>query len=129
LLRILHYPPISGTYEEGAQRSAPHEDINFLTLLPTATAPGLQVQDVKGQWHEVACDPGSIVVNVGDMLQLCTEQYYVSTTHRVTNPAMNENTARYSMPFFLHGRDDVMLSASQSYAECLNQRLKEIGIY
>jgi isopenicillin N synthase-like dioxygenase len=69
-------------------------------------------------------------VNVGDMLQLCTEQYYKSTTHRVTNPQSAEgNIPRYSMPFFLHGRDEVMLSPTQNYAECLNQRLREIGIY
>jgi len=129
LLRILHYPPLVAQREEGAVRAAPHEDINLITLLPTATAPGLEVLDRQGNWHAVTCDPGSIVVNVGDMLQKCTENYYKSTTHRVTNPTLAENASRYSMPFFLHGRDDVLLSKTETYVDCLNQRLKEIGIY
>ena len=101
LLRILHYPPLAHNYETDAVRAAPHEDINLITLLPAATSPGLQVQDTQGNWHEVSCDPGNIVVNVGDMLQLCTNQYYKSTTHRVINPDGEEKlTSRYSMLFF-----------------------------
>lgn len=129
LLRVLHYPPLDAQIEKDAVRAAPHEDINFITLLPTATAPGLEVLDSQGNWYEVACDPGSIVVNVGDMLQTCTRNYYKSTTHRVTNPSQGQNTSRYSMPFFLHGRDEVMLTENDNYMHCLNERLKEIGIY
>jgi isopenicillin N synthase-like dioxygenase len=66
LLRILHYPALAGDFEPGAVRAAAHEDINLITLLPSATAPGLEVLDTKGNWHPVSCDPGNIVVNVGD---------------------------------------------------------------
>ncbi|MDX2164667.1 MAG: 2-oxoglutarate and iron-dependent oxygenase domain-containing protein, partial [Gammaproteobacteria bacterium] len=61
LLRILHYPPLKGTEEKGAIRAADHEDINLLTLLPAATATGLQVKDVNNHWHEVESDPGTLV--------------------------------------------------------------------
>jgi isopenicillin N synthase-like dioxygenase len=129
LFRILHYPPLQNAEQAGAVRSAPHEDINLLTLLPAATAPGLEVQDNAGHWHQVTCDQGNIVVNAGDMLQMCTQHYYRSTTHRVVNP-MNavENTSRYSMPFFLHPRDEVVLAENYTAVQYKRQRLKEIGL-
>ncbi len=46
LLRILHYPPLREPVPEGAIRAAAHEDINLITLLPTATEPGLEVLDI-----------------------------------------------------------------------------------
>lgn len=130
LLRILHYPPLEGDIEEGAVRGAAHEDIDILTLLPAATAPGLEVKDVHGNWHAVPCDPGNIVVNVGDMLQECTQHYLKSTTHRVINPAdENKYCSRYSMPLFLHARPEVRISDKYTAKEYLHERLKEIGIY
>ncbi|MFQ6676352.1 MAG: 2OG-Fe(II) oxygenase family protein, partial [Fidelibacterota bacterium] len=72
LLRVIHYPPLTGEEEEGAVRAAPHEDINLITLLVAGTEPGLRVKDLEGNWHDVACDYGTIVVNAGDMLQMCS---------------------------------------------------------
>jgi len=130
LLRILHYPPLNGDIEEGAVRAAAHEDINLITLLPAATAPGLEVLDTHGNWHMVTCDPGNIVVNVGDMLQMCTQHYYKSTTHRVVNPDHQiANCARYSMPLFLHPRPEVLLAPNCTAVEYLHERLRLIGIY
>lgn len=130
LLRILHYPPLDSQVEEGAVRAAAHEDINLITLLPAATAPGLEVLDAEGVWHKVSCDPGSIVVNVGDMLQMCTQHYYKSTTHRVVNPKDDSRfQSRFSMPLFLHPRKEVLLSETHTASEYLHQRLREIGIY
>ena len=48
IMRIIHYPPLDSSTPEGAVRSAAHEDINFITLLMTATAAGLQVMDHDG---------------------------------------------------------------------------------
>jgi isopenicillin N synthase-like dioxygenase len=130
LLRVLHYPPIEGDVEPGAERASAHEDINLITLLPAATAPGLEVKDVHGNWHAVNCDPGNIVVNVGDMLQMCTQHYYKSTTHRVVNPSdVNDNHSRYSMPLFLHPCDEVQLSDEYTAFEYKMERLRAIGIY
>ena len=130
LLRVLHYPPLHDHHEKEAVRAAPHEDINLITLLPAATAPGLEVQDVHGNWHKVTCDPGNIVVNVGDMLERCTENYLKSTTHRVINPQTeNENCSRFSMPLFLHARPEVLISKNLTAREYLHERLREIGVY
>ena len=129
LLRILHYPPLNGKEELGAIRGAAHDDINLITLLVAGTQPGLQVQDTKNNWHDVPCDPGAIVINSGDMLQMASNGYYPSTTHRVTNPGKDiKNMSRYSMPLFLHPRDDIRLSERYTAGSYLNERLKEIGL-
>lgn len=129
LLRVIHYPPLDGTEEPGAIRAAEHEDINLITLLPASTAPGLQVKDTAGNWHDVACNPGNIVINAGDMLQMVTKGYYVSTTHRVVNPLGNAaRTSRYSMPLFLHPEATVRLSEKHTARSYLTERLGEIGL-
>lgn len=130
MFRILHYPPVDTELaEEGAIRAAAHEDINLITLLLAGSAPGLQAQDVNGVWHDVSCDPGMIAVNVGDMLQMATDGYLPSTTHRVVNPAGEDaSKARYSMPIFIHPHADVVLKAGTTADDYLNERLREIGL-
>lgn len=129
MLRILHYPPLTGKEATGAVRSAAHEDINLLTLLVAATEPGLQVMDSNGVWHDIECDPGTIIVNTGDMLQMCSQGYYKSTTHRVMNPqGQAAKRARMSMPLFLHPNDDVRLSETHTAMSYLLERLHEVGL-
>lgn len=129
LLRPIHYPPLTGGEEEGAVRAAAHEDINLITLLPASTAPGLQVKDLAGNWHDVSCDPGAIAVNSGDMLKAATRGFYPSTTHRVVNPLGDgARRPRYSMPLFLHPRREVHLTEKMTAGDYLDQRLREIGL-
>ncbi len=129
LLRIIHYPPMTGTEEAGAVRAAAHEDINLITLLPASTHSGLQVLDARGNWHSVASNWGEIVVNVGDMLQEASQGYYRSTTHRVVNPLGDASkNSRYSMPLFTHPRPDVRLSTKHTAESYLQERLREIGL-
>lgn len=127
MLRVLHYPPLDGNEPIGAIRAAAHEDINLITLLVGATASGLQVKDTKGLWHDVPSSSKSIIVNVGDMLDLATQGYYRSTTHRVINPD-NHHQARLSMPLFLHPRPEVPLSANKLAKQYLQERLRELGV-
>jgi isopenicillin N synthase-like dioxygenase len=129
LFRILHYPPLSGGEEAGAVRAAAHEDINLITLLVAATAPGLQVKDRAGRWRDVPADQGSVVVNSGDMLAMASGGHYPSTTHRVVNPPGEEaRRSRLSMPLFLHPWPEVRLSATHTAREYLDERLREIGL-
>ena len=129
LLRIIHYPPLNGNEQDGAIRGAAHEDINLITLLVAGTQPGLQVKDTYGNWHDVSCDPGCLAINTGDMLQEASKGYFPSTTPQVINPGNNiENESRFSMPLFLHPRDEVVLSDSYTARSYLDERLQEIGL-
>ena len=127
LLRVLRYPPLRGDETPGALRAAPHEDINLITLLPAANEPGLQVKDSQGAWHDVPCDFGMLVVNIGDMLQEASGGYYPSTTHRVQNPtAPGGLQSRISLPFFFQPRNEVKLSERYLAGEYLEERLREL---
>ena len=142
IMRMIHYPPLDESMPEGAVRSAAHEDINFITLLVTATADGLEVMDHDGSWIQVKGDQDAIIVDSGDMLQNLTNGLFKSTTHRVVNPK-HANPRRYSMPMFVHPRNEIDLTphpdfvamtsgtaefASINAGDYLHQRLKEIGL-
>jgi len=101
ILRVLHYPPTPPGADPRALRAAPHEDINFLTLLVAAKGAGLELLDRDGTWLPVETDPRNLIVDSGDMLQRLTNGMIPATTHRVVNPT-GPNLSRYSMPFFLH---------------------------
>ncbi len=127
LLRVLHYPPLEANEEPGAIRAGAHEDINLLTLLPAANEPGLQVKAKDGQWLDVPCDFGNLIINIGDMLQEASGGYFPSTTHRVINPEGHDSRkARISLPLFLHPRPDVVLSDRYTAGAYLQERLEEL---
>ncbi|KXI29497.1 2OG-Fe(II) oxygenase family protein [Paraglaciecola hydrolytica] len=129
LLRILHYPPITGSEEPDAIRAAAHEDINLLTILPAANEPGLQVKGTGDEWIEVPCDFGNLIVNIGDMLQEASGGYFPSTTHRVINPkGSDQSKPRISLPLFLHPNPQVVLSPRHTAKSYLQERLRELGV-
>ena len=128
LLRILHYPPIDNEQTEpDAIRAGAHEDINLITLLPAANEPGLQVKSTDGNWLDVPCDFGNLIINIGDMLQEASGGYFPSTTHRVINPEGHDaSKARISLPLFLHPRPEVVLSDRHTAGSYLQERLSEL---
>ncbi|WP_335923579.1 isopenicillin N synthase family dioxygenase [Shewanella chilikensis] len=129
LLRVLHYPPMTGDETPGAIRAAAHEDINLLTVLPAANEPGLQVQSLDGEWLDVPSDFGNLIINIGDMLQEASAGYFPSTTHRVINPeGADMSKSRISLPLFLHPRPDVVLSERYTADSYLMERLRELGV-
>ncbi|MFV0309330.1 MAG: isopenicillin N synthase family dioxygenase [Desertimonas sp.] len=76
-----------------------HHDAGFLTILMQHGVGGLQALNPAGQWIDVPPRDDAFVVNLGEMLQAMTGNYYVATTHRViaTEP-------RFSSAYF-HGPD------------------------
>ncbi len=125
ILRTIYYPALDFDAEPGSVRAAAHEDINFITLLVAASAPGLQVKDSKGNWHDVPHEENSLVVNVGDMLQLISGGRFKSTTHRVVNP-VDSKSDRISIPLFLHPHSNTILKEGFTAGEFLAQRIAEI---
>jgi len=129
LLRVINYPPIKDLNTHGAIRAQEHADINLITLLVAATQPGLQVKNTNGKWINIRSNPGELIINTGDMLQECSNNYFPSTIHRVINPKeQNKHKARVSMPVFIHPSDDVVLSEKYTAKSYLEERLKEIGL-
>lgn len=91
LFRIFHYPspPYADPEEWGVGE---HTDYGLLTLLLQDDNPGLQVHTSRG-WIEAPPIPGTLVCNIGDMLDKLTGGLYRSTPHRVRNA-----TGRVSSP-------------------------------
>jgi isopenicillin N synthase-like dioxygenase len=96
-IRALHYPPAPDPRPDDLYGAAPHSDFGFLTIVTHDDAGGLQVRRRDGAWIDAPRMPGTAVVNVGDMLMRWTNDRFVSTQHRVLNPAGRE---RYSLAFF-----------------------------
>ncbi|HEX3700000.1 MAG TPA: 2-oxoglutarate and iron-dependent oxygenase domain-containing protein [Phenylobacterium sp.] len=142
ILRLLHYPPVP---KDGPHiRAAAHEDINVITLLLGAEEAGLEVKDRDGSWLAINPPAGSLVCNIGDMLQRLTNDKLPSTTHRVVNPAPERRGfPRYSTPFFLHFNSDYLIETLPTCVDVahpdrypspitandyLQQRLREIKL-
>lgn len=143
VLRVIHYPPMPPEPTPSVRAGA-HEDINVITLLLGAEEPGLEVLSRKGEWLPINPAPGTLVCNVGDMLQRLTNRHLRSTTHRVVNPPRERaSKARYSLPFFLHFNPDYLIKTLPQYVDAehpdqfpvpinaqdfLTERLREIKL-
>lgn len=101
-LVVNHYPPQDTDPVEGQLRRGAHTDYGSLTVLYQDDTPGgLQVELPDGSWADVPHIPGSFVVNLGDLMAAWTNDRWVSTMHRVVNPASTHRSkSRLSVAFF-----------------------------
>jgi isopenicillin N synthase-like dioxygenase len=116
LTRALRYPPMTDV--EGATGSSggksghvwagAHGDINLITALPRATAPGLQVL-VEGEWIDAVAPEGQVIINTGIMLERLTNGVIPIGWHRVV-AAPGFDGERYSVVQFCHPRPWTVLS-------------------
>ncbi|WP_017446993.1 isopenicillin N synthase family dioxygenase [Gayadomonas joobiniege] len=92
-LRLIHYP-----YDPSAQDKegiGAHTDYECFTLL-LPTTDGLEVMNDQGEWIDAPFIPGTIVVNIGDMLEILSHGRFLATSHRVRKVKQE----RYSFPMF-----------------------------
>ena len=97
-MRLLHYPPYSPVSGQKVIGAGAHSDYGFVTILLQDEIGGLQVQNMRGEWIEAPPVPGSLVINIGEMLAMWTNDLFVATQHRVMNVS---GVDRYSIPLFL----------------------------
>jgi len=79
-LRLIHYPFDASARDRPGIGS--HTDYECFTLL-FATAPGLQVIDKQGAWKDVPLIDGTMIMNIGDMMEVMSNGRYLATRHRV----------------------------------------------
>jgi isopenicillin N synthase-like dioxygenase len=98
LFRLFHYPPSGppGVDWSKSWSVGEHSDYGLLTLLAQDDAGGLEVKGPNG-WIAAPPIDGTLVCNIGDMLELMTGGRYVSTPHRVMNTS---GRSRLSFPLF-----------------------------
>jgi isopenicillin N synthase-like dioxygenase len=98
LTRAIHYPPMPNAPAEGHVWAAPHADINLITALPRASAPGLQLR-TDDRWVDVTPPPDRIVLNTGMMLERLSNGRIPAGVHRVIAPP-GATGERYSVVQF-----------------------------
>jgi len=98
VLLLVNYPPPKRELKEDEFWGVgEHSDFGFLTILKQDMSGGLQIKSGT-DWIDAHPIKGTFVCNIGDMLSIVSGGQYVSTAHRVRNPA---NHSRQSYPFFI----------------------------
>lgn len=96
--QMVYYPPHPPSAEADQFGVAPHTDYGCITLLYQDNSGGLQVRELaNNSWIDATPIPGSLVVNVGDLLARWSNDRFRSTLHRVINKSGHE---RYSIATF-----------------------------
>ena len=111
-MRLNHYPEQVAPPAPGQLRAGAHTDYGLLTILNGEDVPGgLQAQTRGGDWLDVATDPHSFVVNIGDLLMRWTNDRWVSNVHRVVNPpdSVAARSRRLSIAYFQHPNYDASI--------------------
>ncbi|KAJ3164402.1 hypothetical protein HK101_000437 [Irineochytrium annulatum] len=110
-----------------------HTDSGILTLLmQDPRQPGLEVLNSQGQWIDAPCVPGSIVVNIGDLMSRWTRGRLVATFHRVRKV----EGERFSVPFFFEPAFESVITPigggvqeGVEYGEYLREKMREFAEY
>lgn len=97
LMRLAYYRPVKETDNPLAKRSAPHTDVNAITALPTATAPGLEMFK-NDKWIPVIAKEGYVIINTGEQLEKITCGLFRAVTHQVNN--VDSHKERLASIFF-----------------------------
>lgn len=113
--RLNYYPAVDPVPETEREAVTPlgdmalhhHTDPGAITLLLQDDHGGLQAHSTEHGWRDVEPQAGTIVVNIGDVMQVWTNDRCKSGIHRVLPIASGRG--RYSTPFFYQPRFDAVI--------------------
>ena len=108
-IKLIRYPGRETT--QSGQGVGAHKDSGFLSFLLQDKQRGLQVEVEEGRWIDAVPQPGTFVVNIGELLELASNGYLRATVHRVETPPAG--TDRLSIAFFLGARLDAVVPLYQ----------------
>jgi isopenicillin N synthase-like dioxygenase len=111
MLRLLHYPPVPADAPANAVRVGAHTDFGTLTILVQDPSGGLEVLAADGRWLYAPSIPGTVLVNIGDLMQQWTNGEFRSTQHRVAVPPDARATrSRFSVAFFCEPNNETTIA-------------------
>lgn len=112
-LRINNYsPPENKLEEEETEGLGMHTDMSCITIVYQDEIGGLQVKSREGKWMDILPCEGSLVVNVGDMLQAWSNDNFRSSEHRVVLKK-KQSVSRFSLAFFWCFKDEKVVVAPE----------------
>ncbi|KAG6632259.1 hypothetical protein I3843_13G128700 [Carya illinoinensis] len=92
-----------------------HSDISAITVLLQDETGGLYVRGTKeDSWIHVPPVEGALVINIGDVLQILSNDKYKSIEHRAF---ANRNKNRVSIPIFVNPGSDAIVGPLQEVLE------------
>jgi isopenicillin N synthase-like dioxygenase len=108
-LRLSHYPPFQPdrSLDDVEFGMGAHVDYGFLAIVQQDGVDGLEVRNPEGEWINAPHIPGTLLVNIGLMMQRWSNDRYTATWHRVRFPGGRH---RYSMPFFFEPAFDAVIA-------------------
>ncbi|XP_016300274.1 probable 2-oxoglutarate-dependent dioxygenase At3g49630 [Sinocyclocheilus anshuiensis] len=110
-LRTLYYPPVNSTcVKENQLRCGEHSDYGSITLVFQSSEGGLQVLNRAGEFISAPSIPGTVLINIADLMQRWTSDVYVSAVHRVLLPPAGDSSTRQSLAFFDDEADEAIIS-------------------
>ncbi|MEM9428389.1 MAG: 2-oxoglutarate and iron-dependent oxygenase domain-containing protein [Pseudomonadota bacterium] len=113
---FVYYPAQSADMGADQFGVGPHTDFGVLTVLCQDDVGGLQVQTVDGDWVQAPPIPGSLIVNVADLLARWTAGAYKSTPHRVVNSSGRE---RLSLVLAYDPNPDTMIDPGEVFGRAV----------
>jgi isopenicillin N synthase-like dioxygenase len=123
-MRINHYFRAPGQSEplDGQQRMGAHTDYGMVTVLYADSVPGLEIVGPDGAWCGFTPPPGSLLVNLGDLMAEWTNDRWKSSLHRVVPPprAVDGPARRRSVAFFRDGNYDALVECLPSCVDADN---------
>ncbi|KUJ21634.1 oxidoreductase-like protein [Mollisia scopiformis] len=126
-LSFRHYPSISESKVRSGEldRLGAHTDFDSFTLLWQDENAGLEVKVSGEGWKSVQAVKGALLMNIGDILSRWSNDYLISTLHRVHLPPVDDNymgdenvrmtKPRYSIPYFVVPKSDKVLEPLEGY--------------
>ena len=111
---FVYYPGQEAASDKPGFGVGPHTDFGLLTVLCQDHVGGLQVENSSGEWIEAPPIPGTLVVNVGDLLERWTDGAFRSTPHRVINSSAEE---RLSLVLAFDPNPETMIDAGDIYGD------------
>lgn len=120
-LRINNYtPPESLKEEEEAEGLGMHTDMSCITIVYQDEVGGLQVKSREGKWMDIIPCEGTLVVNIGDVLQAWSNDKFRSSEHRVV---LRKLVNRFSLAFFWCFEDEKIILAPDEVVGGANSRI------
>ncbi|GMI97377.1 hypothetical protein like AT1G55290 [Hibiscus trionum] len=104
----------------------PHSDGSLITVILQDDNGGLYVRATDGSWIHVQPINGALIVNIGDVLQIMSNDKYKSVEHRVV---ANGSKNRVSVPVFVTPRPNAVIGPLSEAMESGEQPLYKEVVY
>lgn len=134
--RANHYPALAAEIAPDQWRGGAHTDYGTLTILSTDGVAGLEIRTADGEWVAVEAPQQGYLVNIGDLLELLSDQRWRSTWHRVTTPpGRPPHPSRTSIAHFQFPDHDALIEGRTadggalaiSAGDYLTMKLSQLG--